>query len=173
MRTIALVGCGKSKLSVPAPAKDLYTGTLFRMVRAYAERFCTGWGILSAKHGFLLPDEVIEPYDKTMAQLGDRDYRRAWQTRTNWELFYKLPWQIIYAEERKREMDGIRFTERLPIALTGIEFVFLAGEAYEPAVNGPRDYPTTYPLRGMGLGNRLQWFKRQLEETEAAQTRLF
>jgi len=36
--TICLVGCGKSKLDRAAPAKDLYTGSLFRAARAFAEQ---------------------------------------------------------------------------------------------------------------------------------------
>jgi len=173
-KVIGLVGCGKSKLTHPAPAKDLYTGQLFKLARAYAERFCDGWGVLSAKHHFVLPDEVLAPYDLTLKQL-DKDYLKQWQTHANWGLFKKLPWEIIYAPERLREVGGVRFRERKPTGLRGVRFVFLAGEAYEIALQWPRKYPATFPLRGMGVGKRLQWLSRRLSEAVpvASQGQLF
>ena len=71
---VALVGCGKSKLSMAAPARDLYAGPLFRAARAYAEQTCDEWLVLSALYGVLTPDEVIEPFDLTLAQLRDSEY---------------------------------------------------------------------------------------------------
>lgn len=68
VRRIALVGCTKGKLPARAPARDLYVGDLFAKARAYAQTF-DAWYVLSARHGLVLPDEVIEPYDVT---LGDK-----------------------------------------------------------------------------------------------------
>ena len=61
-----LVACCGPKLDHAAPARDLYTSDLFTKSRAYAERNGCGWAILSAKHGIVLPDEVIAPYDVTL-----------------------------------------------------------------------------------------------------------
>lgn len=158
MKTIGLVGCGKSKLTRPAPAKDLYTGNLFRLARAYAEKTCDGWGILSAKHNFVLPDEVLKPYDFTMKQI-DKDHRQQWIWRTQSLLFQKLPWETY------RTKDGY-------LKIRGIRFVFLAGGAYEIAVE-KNGYTVTFPLWGMGLGNRIQWLGRQLKKPQAAQATLF
>jgi hypothetical protein len=74
---VGLVGCVKSKRSVPSPAKDLYTSPLFVGSRRAVERSCDRWFILSAKHGLLGPDEMVEPYDETLAT-ASRDRRRAW-----------------------------------------------------------------------------------------------
>lgn len=74
---IALVGCVKTKLDVPAPAKDLYISPLFRGRRAHVERTCGRWFVLSALHGMLGPDEVIAPYDHTLQRVSARG-RRAW-----------------------------------------------------------------------------------------------
>ena len=77
MTRIGLVGCVKKKLDRPVPAKDLYVSPLFLGRRQYVERYCDRWFILSAKHGVLDPDAVIDPYDET---LKDRpsEVRRRW-----------------------------------------------------------------------------------------------
>ncbi len=46
---------------MPSPAKDLYVSALFDKERAYAERTGIPWFILSAQHGLVAPDEVLEP----------------------------------------------------------------------------------------------------------------
>ena len=53
-----LVGCVKSKLDHPAPARDLYTSALFRKARAHAEATGGPWFVLSAEHGLHLPNIV-------------------------------------------------------------------------------------------------------------------
>lgn len=60
---ITLVGCGKAKRENAAPARDLYTSSYFAAKRNYVERSGREWYVLSAKHGLLDPDEVVEPYD--------------------------------------------------------------------------------------------------------------
>src|SRR5437879_2590214 len=62
MQRVGLVGCVKSKRSVPTAAADLYTSTLFVGRRRWVEASCERWFILSAKHGVVPPDELIEPY---------------------------------------------------------------------------------------------------------------
>ena len=60
---ILLIGCGKSKLTHAAQARDLYTGPLFRARRAFAEASGCPWFIVSAKYHLLHPETLIEPYD--------------------------------------------------------------------------------------------------------------
>lgn len=75
---IGLVGCTKSKLNHAAPAKDLYMpSTLFAGRRRYVERSCDRWFILSAKHGLVDPDDVLEPYDQTLNG-ASRSVKREW-----------------------------------------------------------------------------------------------
>lgn len=76
-RRIGLVGCVKSKLDNPAPARDLYKSPLFVGRRRYVERSCNHWFVLSAKHGLVKPDTVLEPYDQTLKQ-ATRAERRQW-----------------------------------------------------------------------------------------------
>lgn len=61
--TVGLVGCASQKLRRAAPARELYVSQLFKKASAYAEKTCDRWYILSAKHGLVHPDEVLEPYD--------------------------------------------------------------------------------------------------------------
>lgn len=64
---IVLVACSAQKLGHAAAAKDLYVGDLFKKARAYAEQLGGSWLILSAKHGLINPERVIEPYDECLA----------------------------------------------------------------------------------------------------------
>lgn len=64
---IAVIACGAKKAETPQPARDLYIGTLFRKARAAAEALQVPWLILSAKHGLLNPNQIVEPYDQQIA----------------------------------------------------------------------------------------------------------
>ena len=59
-RILVLVGCCEAKLPGRHRAADLYQSPLFRRGRAYAEAAGYEWAILSAKHGLLLPDTMID-----------------------------------------------------------------------------------------------------------------
>lgn len=63
---VGLVACCKTKLDHPAPAEELYTGHLFRLSRKWLLPRTDGWAILSAKHGLVLPRQVVEPYEQTL-----------------------------------------------------------------------------------------------------------
>lgn len=60
---VGLVGCAKTKQREAAPAQDLYVSPLFRGRRSYVEGTCDRWFILSAKHGLVSPDELLNPYE--------------------------------------------------------------------------------------------------------------
>jgi hypothetical protein len=63
VQKVALIGCSGKKLDRAAPARELYVSALFRKAVAYAEAAGMPWAVLSAKHGVVLPDTVLEPYD--------------------------------------------------------------------------------------------------------------
>jgi hypothetical protein len=68
--TVCLVGCGGQKLDHAAPARDLYTGPLFRSslrcaMRPLGFEFDRVY-IASAKHGLVELDQVLEPYDQRL-----------------------------------------------------------------------------------------------------------
>lgn len=133
---VVLVGCVKKKLGVAAPAKHLYTSALFRKERAYAERAGAPWFILSAEHGLVAPDTVLEPYDLRLSKT-PRDYRRSW---------------------------GRRVVEQLHEAvgpITGKTVEIHAGSAYSDAIREllSRDGATVIePLAGLTMGARLAWY---------------
>ncbi len=78
---LILVGCVAEKRPVPSPAKDLYVSPLWQKRRAYAESTGMPWAILSAEHGLVLSDQVIEPYDRSLRDESPA-YRRAWSEQT-------------------------------------------------------------------------------------------
>lgn len=177
MKRVALVGCGKTKRRSAAPAKDLYTGHLFCLARAYAERFCDAWAILSAKHFLVMPDEVIEPYDLRLEKL-DVIRRRQWNGIVNRFLYTKFAqfWELVRGPEEEFVMeDGHVVTHQPVVGIKGVEFVFLAGEAYAACLTGPYDrtYPASFPLKGLGIGERLKFLKDALAGEGAVQCELF
>jgi hypothetical protein len=63
MKEVTLITCVSSKKQEKLPAKDLYDSPYFGAMKRYAEARQYPWFILSAKHGLLEPDTIIEPYD--------------------------------------------------------------------------------------------------------------
>ncbi len=64
---LCIVTCGSKKIwdkypsKGPTRAKDVYIGPLSQKCQLYAEKnFPGSWCILSAKHGFLFPEDIIE-----------------------------------------------------------------------------------------------------------------
>ena len=68
MAQLVIIPCGGAKLDHAAPAAELYTGSMFRDALKTARMMTTDdhIRILSAKHGLVRLDHVIEPYDLKM-----------------------------------------------------------------------------------------------------------
>lgn len=69
MKTLCIVSCGARKIwdvnpqAGPKTAKEVYVGPFAKKCQAYAKRFYPGsWCILSAKYGFVFPDDLIPEY---------------------------------------------------------------------------------------------------------------
>lgn len=142
---IGLVACCKTKLDRPAPARELYTSPLFRMSLAYATRCCSTVYVASALYGLVALDQVIDPYNVTIADLLPAT-RRTWADGIARNLFN---WH------------------RGDIGELGL--VVLAGEAYAKPIAGAyraleRDGSARIvePLRRMQIGERLSFLKRAL-----------
>lgn len=148
---IVLVGCASQKLGRPAPARDLYVSDLFRKASAYAEATGAHWFILSAKHGLVHPDAVLEPYD---AKLGTKTSPPVHQ------------WAKGVVGQLAAQMAD------LGLAWSDVELVLLAGAQYAvlahhlPAGDKVRVH-VEEPLKGLGIGQRLSWLKRELEDLGA------
>jgi hypothetical protein len=65
--TIALAGCGGQKAPSRCRADQMYIGNYSRHCWEAARALCPGRAFfLSAKHGLLLPEDEIDPYDLRM-----------------------------------------------------------------------------------------------------------
>jgi hypothetical protein len=144
-KTVTLISCGKKKAENPSAAKDLYQGAPTQMARRWAERHSDEWHILSAEHGLVDPQEVLEPYSTTLDRSTPKAERKAWNRR-------------VLADLRDQVGPGDRV-------------VILAGDFYTE--DFPRELEklgvtVELPLKGMGTGDRKGWLSRQLKATEHA-----
>lgn len=133
-----LVSCSASKLDHAAPARELYTSPLFRKARELAERSGRPWAILSAKHGLLDPNTVVEPYDLALSDLKAED-RRNWAGKVRRQLSAR--WAGLAT------------------------FEVFAGKLYLEALEG---FEHSQPLEGLQVGERLRELNRLLACGEAA-----
>jgi hypothetical protein len=166
-KTIALVGCGKEKRRTECAAKDLYTGSLFRTAREWAETFADAWWIASAKHLILHPNDVIEPYDSALSDLKADD--RRWRTCQ------------IQSHFRARWIDCCRFGKNdrgFQVAVEKPRVVLLASREYlfgflEQRERALCSMDFEMPLDGLGIGQRIAYLKREVVAVRhAAQTSL-
>ena len=133
---VILVGCVKRKRAEAAPAQDLYTSSLFRKERAYAEAASVPWFILSAEHGLVAPETVLEPYDLRLSAT-PRDYRSKWGRR----VVAELQEQLGSVHDRVFEIHA------------GASYV----DAIEPLLRA-LGAEVVAPLRGLSMGERLRWY---------------
>jgi hypothetical protein len=145
---LVLVGCTKRKLDKPAPARLLYQSRIFSQALRVAELMGQPL-ILSAQHGAIPPDQVIEPYDLRLSDLSAA-------VLATWRLVVEV--QIIGAA------DGVPGS-----------IVIFAGRAYAEEVArvcSARGWAAPIePLAGMGNGPRFRWLRAErwrLEQLDAA-----
>jgi len=137
-KRIVLVSCVKNKTTISMPAQDLYISDLFQKSSAYAKLIGDSWYILSAKYGLLSPDQVIEPYEKTLNKIGVGE-RKSWA-------------KSVISDLAK-------------IVTPGDEVVFLAGVKYRENLIHPlkkMGSKISVPMEGLSFGNQLKWLKNQL-----------
>lgn len=132
---VGLVACVAAKQSEPCHARDLYTSTLFRYSRAYAERTCDTWFILSALHGLLDPTTLVSPYNVTLTS-ASRIQRDEWGRRVGAQL-------NLHARKAH-------------------QLVVLAGDAYL-GFRPYTTLPVELPLGRLPIGRRLQWLKQHAQ----------
>lgn len=150
---LIVVGCGRAKLDRPAPARELYTGNLFRAARQYAEASGAEWKILSALHGLIDPAVVIGPYD----------YRIGQTTGTPWSYYrpeFERLCQVgystmppIWKDKSGNGHDLLNLSERtVEIYASGAYAI-----ALRVALHG---FPIKFeePLDGLTMGGRLAWY---------------
>ncbi|PFW27767.1 hypothetical protein COL07_16380 [Bacillus cereus] len=147
MKRLCIIPCGKKKIwdkhsdYGPMEAKDVYISPFGKACQAYATMFFENWVILSAKHGFLRPsDIVLENYDLAFDSKSDK---------------------VISIEQLQKQMVDKSL-------LQFDEIVLLAGKKHKKVVT--KLYPEemiTYPLEGCkGIGYMLQRLKEAVKEGE-------
>lgn len=132
---VALVSCTKLKQNNAYQAKDMYLPSqLFKKARYYIENNYSNWYILSAKYGLLHIDQIIEPYDMTLNTMKANEIK-TWSE----NIFKQLPDNITHVD-------------------------FYAGEKYRkyliPLLE-ERNISYSIPLKGLGIGQQMQWYKNK------------
>ena len=130
---VYLVSCVSVKQPRAAPAADIYVSPWFKKAKLFVQRQGAAWWILSAKHGLTNPQDVIDPYEQTLNNMGIAA-RRAWA---------------------KQVIDGLR-----AVVANGDTIVFLAGERYREFLVGPlaeMGVNISVPMYGLKIGEQLAW----------------
>lgn len=130
------MACAAAKLPFATAAGDLYVSSLFRKARLYAEKHADSWYILSAKHGLVRPDKIIEPYDVTLNAMPIAE-RRRWSDQVN------------------RQLEDV--------VAHGYQLIMLAGSRYREGVENvqrSRGVEVEVPMQGMRIGEQLKWLSR-------------
>jgi hypothetical protein len=113
---VGLIGCGKEKLPHAAPASELYTGSFFKLSKQWISKpgRVDEWAILSAKHGLVLPDQVIEPYELALYSL-DYKERVRWGIRVHKQLVKRwgdqVIWLILAGADYRTALNDMPFVE--------------------------------------------------------------
>lgn len=138
-KRLCITPCGakkvwdKTPLAGPTIAKDVYIGAFANACQAYADQFFDQWMILSAKHGFLWPQDVLE---------------------SNYDVAFDSPSELVISRDCLRQ-------QILDKGLTQFdEIVVLGGKKYARVVLDifdPQSYTLRFPLAGCkGIGYMLQ-----------------
>lgn len=136
--TIVLISCSKSKLDKPAPARELYTGQLFRKAVAWAERHRHQWFVISGLYGLVAPNQSIAPYNYSLKDRRGSRERESWAHHTVRAL---LP-------------------NHLP---KGSRAILIMPELYRRFIQPELDRASiTYsnPLKHLSIGKQMQWLDR-------------
>jgi len=151
MYDLVIIQCVKTKIwnkdkttSRFVPAKDAYISPYFKKMRLFAEKYGKRWGVLSGKHGFLLPETRIENYDTSFSRSSFVDTT-------------SKPISLNEIKERLRTGEELRNGLGLD---TITACVVLGGTAYVKVVKGAlSEYQIEVIdlLEGRNFGKKLEW----------------
>ncbi len=135
-KRIALIACSKSKADSKSKAENLYTGKLFKLSLAYAKNLqIDKIYILSAKHGLLDMNAIIEPYDLCLWSKNKAE-------------------RVIWSEKVIKQLKEVT-------NISEDHFYIFAGIPYrEGLLSSLQNY--TIPLEGLTQGRQMQYLKQQL-----------
>ena len=137
MAKIVLISCVSKKLREKARAEDLYISSLFKFGLKFAKiQNPDKIFILSAKYGLLGLDEIIEPYNETLLNMGK---------------IQRAVWAENVLNKLKENSD-----------LKNDLFIFLAGEKYREFIL-PQIKKFEIPMKGLGIGRQLKFLKDNIK----------
>jgi hypothetical protein len=136
-RTVCIISCTAHKRDARMPAENLYSSDLFFKSRRYAQANFDSWLILSAKHGLIKPDQIIEPYDCNLGTLSAPERAKLSERVSRQASLLSLEQArliSICGEDYEDLLDeaGIKFTRRPELALPIGKKLKALGEATDP-----------------------------------------
>ncbi len=144
MADIALISCTKSKRTTPSPAALLYTSPLFNKSLLYARSIARRTYILSAKHGLLNLDDIIDPYELSIKALSTRE-RAEWALKVGDRLQ-----QVVTAKDTVHLLAGSDYYNPLTERFKKTRCSLLS------------------PLQGLSLGSRVSRLRKLNFEDDLA-----
>lgn len=139
---IALISCSKLKKPYTCRASELYSAsTLFSLSYEYAKANADRIYIISAKHGLVAEDAVIEPYNETLNEKSSSE-RKAWSRMVLNQL------QQVCDIQRN-------------------EIIILAGKHYYEYLL-PCLHHVALPLGNLPLGKRIEFLQRNMAHPKGA-----
>lgn len=129
MKTLCIAQCGYRKIwkkfpnAGPTPAKDAYIGVFSCKTQEYAKHFFPNdWCILSAKYGFLRPDDLIEDYNVSFMDQNTFpiSMQRLVESAKNHELFGYDEIVVVAGKEYVQRVIKVFPTKKILLPLRGI-----------------------------------------------------
>lgn len=154
---VALVSCGDKKFPGTHRARDLYRGDLFKKALEHAERSADVVFVISALHGLMPLDQPIACYDFSIKEMNAGE-REAWGQRIARELLRRFKGQAWELEI----LAGKDYADPIKSGL-----YYASGQAWEKAKRPPA-IPVREPLKGLQIGQRLAWLKRNPSRKKSA-----
>lgn len=148
---VVLIACSSQKLQHAAPARELYTSSLFTKSLAYARAIVErdpadeAIFVMSAQHQLVPIDRVIAPYDRKLTDM--RKVDRMW-------------WGIRVVDDLAYQLAKLALVDAGKLAPSVEHVVLLGGQEYTVPVRGAlarRGWPYVEPLTGLQVGERLAW----------------
>lgn len=151
---VVLIACSASKLDTrePVPARQLYTGQLFKLSLDYAEHVGALPFIVSAHRGLVLIDEPVITYDWSMNKMNMRE-REAWSLRTMSTLRTALRPRV---PSRVEVLAPKLYAEGL--------YGQLRYQASEHQPSEQRWPEAEYPLKGLGIGEQKKKLRQAIDK---------
>lgn len=136
---IGLLATARMKRPKPAPVLDFYISPLFRKSVQYALQTYERLYFYNAKDGLLLPEQIMEPYDVSIKTFSHSEKKQ-------------------WAHKVINGLKDYEDPEKVTVYLHG-------GYVYRKFLQPELEnfgYEYTVPLKGLGIGEQLAWYDKQL-----------